>query len=90
MTCRAIEQMIKEVAEQTHEKTNLQILQHFHQNRGYSLDTLFEALEIPEEKRAGYAKTVMMTKSMENAGRVCKNDPTLRIFRQKKEEKDDG
>ena len=62
MTCRVIEQMIKEVEEQTRKQTNLQIIQHFFQTGKYSLDELFKVLKISGEDQPRYLE---MLKEME-------------------------
>ena len=55
MTCRAIEQMIKEVVEETRIRNTATL----HRTMGLPYEQLFDVLEIPETDRQRYLEILM-------------------------------
>ena len=55
MTCRAIEQMIKEVVEET----RIRNIATLHRTTGLPYEQLFDVLEIPETDRQRYLEILM-------------------------------
>ena len=55
MTCRAIEQMIKEVVEET----RIRNIATLHRTMGLPSEQLFDVLEIPETDRQRYLEILM-------------------------------
>lgn len=55
MTCRAIEQMIKEVVEET----RIRNITTLHRTMGLPYEQLFDVLEIPETDRQRYLEILM-------------------------------
>jgi len=62
MTCRAIEQMIKEVEEQT----RLRNISTLHRTMGLSYEHLFDVLDIPQADRPRYLSILNGMEQKEN------------------------
>lgn len=59
MTCRAIEQMIKEVVEET----RIRNITTLHRTMGLPYEQLFDVLEVPEADRQRYLDILMKEES---------------------------
>lgn len=58
MTCRAIEQMLKEVEERTAQQVKLRSVKLLLEKSILPVERIFDVLEVPEEKRQWYLEQV--------------------------------
>ncbi len=54
--CRALREWREEIIEETTERDTIELLRNLIRNTGFSMEKAMQALDVPEEKRAGYAK----------------------------------